>query len=51
MGLHDLLQGWMMFVYHKKRTYEPLRTVTWLDDARTSQETHLWAPTTYYRVR
>jgi hypothetical protein len=28
-----------------------LHDVYGLDDDRTSEETHLWSPTTYYRVR
>jgi hypothetical protein len=45
----------MMFVRHRKRTYEPPRPVTgralvflYVDDVRTSQETYLWASMACY---
>jgi hypothetical protein len=44
-----------MFVPHRKHTYAPLWPVTgdsftllYVDDVRTSQKTHLWAPTACY---
>jgi hypothetical protein len=44
---------WMTFVPHRKHTYWPPRPVTaiallYVDDVRTSQETHLLASTAYY---
>jgi hypothetical protein len=54
-GLAFLFYAWMMFVTHSKHAYGPPRPVNgnnftflYVDDVRTSLETHLWASTACY---